>query len=43
MGCNDFMADLFEKITGMVNRSKLEDAIKKMKLGAAGSQPFVVQ
>ena len=35
--------NLVDKITGMVNRSKLEDAIKKVKLMAAGSQPFVVQ
>ena len=35
--------NLVDKITGMVNRSKLEDAINKVKLGAAGSQPFVVQ
>ena len=35
--------NLVDRITGMVNRSKLEDAINKAKLGAAGSQPFIVQ
>jgi len=34
---------LVDKITGMVNRSKLEDAIKKVRSGAASSQPFIVQ
>ena len=35
--------NLVDKITGMVNRSKLEDAIKKVKQGAEGAQPFVVR
>ncbi len=35
--------ELVEKITGMVNRSKLEEAIKNVQSGAESPRPFIVQ
>jgi thioredoxin 1 len=35
--------EMVEKLTGMVNRTKIEDAIKAVQSGAASSQPFIVQ
>ena len=33
---------IFEQITGMVNRSRLEDAIRKVLSGGTPTSPFVV-
>jgi thioredoxin len=35
--------EMVEKLTGMINRTKLEEAIKNFQSGGASSQPFIVQ
>jgi thioredoxin len=35
--------DVFDKITGMTNQTKIEEVLKKILAGGQGAAPFIVQ